>query len=389
MKPFLALLIALALGACKKPAASRQAGPPAPAPVEVAVVETRSMPIEMKSIGSVEPVASVQIKSKVQGEILQVHFADGAQIKAGDPLFSIDPRTFDAAFKRAQANLAIAQTTADNASEQAERYTTLIKRGVASKEQTSQFLSTAESQKSELAARQADVEEAKLSLEWTQVKAPISGRAGAALLKAGNIAQPNVDTLAVINQMQPIYVAFSLPENSLASVRQWMTKGQPVVTAFEPDTGNELGVGALSFVDNTVDRASGMITFKATFPNSEETLWPGQFVDVTVKLSEEPDALVIPSTAITEGQKGAQVFVVEGDKAVLRPVEVERAVGDLSVIKSGLQAGERVITRGQLRVTSGGKVAVKGGSETAGRVDTRSSPGVAESKIENRKSKNP
>jgi multidrug efflux system membrane fusion protein len=359
MKRLYPLLIALALGACKKPAASRQAGPPPPAPVEVATVEQRAVPIEMKSIGTVEPVSSVQIKSKVQGEILQVHFADGSQVNAGDSLFSIDPRTFDAAYKRAQANYAIAQTTADNATEQADRYTTLIKRGVASKEQTSQFLSTAESQKSELAARQADVDEAKLSLEWTQVKAPISGRAGAALLKAGNIAQPNVDTLAVINQMQPIYVAFSLPENSLASVRQWMTKGSPVVTAYEPDTGRELGVGTLSFVDNSVDRASGMITFKATFPNTEESLWPGQFVDVTVKLAEEPNALVVPSTAITEGQKGAQVFVVDGDRAVLRSVEVERSVDNLSVIKSGVEPGERVITRGQLRVTAGGKIAIK------------------------------
>ncbi len=357
-----ALSLAFLLGACKKPAASRQSagGPPA-APVEVATVETRAMPVEMKSIGAVEPIASVQIKSKVQGEILQVHFADGAQVKAGDPLFSIDPRTFDAALKRAQANLAIAQTAVQNATEQADRYTTLIKRGVASKEQTSQFLSTAESQKSELAARQADVDEAKLSLEWTSVTAPISGRAGAALLKAGNIAQPNVDTLAVINQMQPIYVAFSLPENSLADVRQWMDKARPTVTAREPDTGRKLGAGELTFVDNAVDRASGMITFKATFPNADEALWPGQFVDVNVKLAEEPNAIVIPTTAITEGQKGARVFVVEGGTATLRKVEVERSTGGLSIIKSGLQPGERVITTGQLRVSPGGKVLVKEG----------------------------
>jgi multidrug efflux system membrane fusion protein len=167
------------------------------------------MPIEMQAIGTVEPLASVQLKSKVQGEILRVHFADGAEVRAGDPLFDIDARPFEAALKRAQANLAMARSTSANASEQADRYTTLIKRGVASKEQFSQFLSTAETQKSVIDARQADVDEAQLSLNWAQVRAPISGRAGSAILKAGNIVNANTDVLTVINQVQPIYVAFS------------------------------------------------------------------------------------------------------------------------------------------------------------------------------------
>lgn len=365
------LFLGMALCACGRTSAPKTAAPPTP--VEVDAAQTRNMPVEMKAIGAVEPIASVQLKSKVQGEILQVHFADGAPIKAGDPLFSIDPRTFQAALKRAQANLSIAQSVAANATEQAQRYTTLINRGVASKEQTSQFLSTAESQKSELAARQADVDEAQLSVEWSQVQAPISGRIGAALLKAGNIAQPNVDTLAVINQMQPIYVAFSLPENSLTDIRAWMNKTKPTVSAYNPDSGSLLGTGELTFVDNAVDRASGMITFKATFPNSDESLWPGQFVDVTVKLAEEPDAVVIPSTAITEGQQGAQVFVVTGDTATLRKVTVERTVAGLSIIKDGLLPGELVITTGQLRVTSGGKVTVKSSAESQSKIENRDS----------------
>lgn len=347
---------ALLLGACGKPSA-----PPAvpPVPVEVAAAETRTMPVEMKAIGTVEPLASVQLKSKVQGEILQVHFADGAPVAAGDVLFSIDPRTFDAALKRAQANLLMSETTAANASEQAERYTTLIKQGVASKEQFAQYRTTSESLKAEIDARQADVEEAQLSLEWTQVRAPIAGRAGVALLKAGNTVQANSETLTVINQMQPIYVAFSLPENSLADVRQWMAKSKPVASAYEPDTGRLLGTGELTFTDNAVDRTSGMIAFKATFPNEDETLWPGQFVDVTVKLAEEPNALVIPTTAVLEGQNGAQVFVVQGDTAALRQVQVERNAGPLTLIKEGLQPGELVITTGQLRVAPGSKVAAK------------------------------
>ncbi len=354
---FLAL-VPLACASCGKPSAPPSPEAP-PVPVEVATAEARDVPVEMKAIGTVEPIASVQIKSKVQGEILKVHFADGAQVQAGDLLFSIDPRPFAVAVQRAQANLAIAQATADNASEQADRYSTLIKRGVASKEQTSQFMSTAESLKSELDARQADVAAAALTLEWAEVKAPISGRAGAALFKAGNIAQANTETLTVINQMQPIYVSFSLPENSLNDVRRWMTESKPVVTAYEPDTGRDLGAGELNFIDNTVDRASGMIMFKAVFPNEKETLWPGQFVDVNVKLAEEKGALVIPATAIMEGQQGAQVFVVQDGVATLRKVKVSRNTGELALVQEGLTAGEQVITAGQLRVNSGAKVAVK------------------------------
>ncbi len=330
----------------------------APVPVGVAMAEMRTFPVEIKAIGSVEPMASVQLKSKVQGEILQVHFEDGAPVKTGDLLFSIDPRPFQAALQRAEANLSIAKFVAENASEQALRYTTLINRGVASKEQTSQVLSTAESQKAELAARQADVDEAQLSVEWSQVRSPVSGRAGAALLKAGNIAQPNGDTLVVINQIQPIYVAFSLPENSLADVRERMQSTRPSVSAFDPDSGHLLGTGELTFVDNTVDRTSGMITFKATFPNSDESLWPGQFVDLTVKLAEE-SGLVVPSVAVMEGQQGAQVFVVTGDSASLRKVVPGRSVEGFTVIREGLLPGESVITTGQLRVSPGSKVVVK------------------------------
>lgn len=360
MKIRTSLLLALTAGlaSCNKPAESKSPASP-PVPVEVSAAEIRSMPVEMKAIGTVEPIASVQLKSKVAGEILKVHFADGAQVKAGEPLFSIDPRAFQAALDRAKANLEIAEANASNASEQAQRYTTLIQRGVASKEQTSQFLSTAKSLQAELAARRADVSEAQLSLDWTELTAPVNGRAGAALLKPGNIVQANTDTLAVINQMQPIYVTFSLPENTLAEVREWMAKNKPVVSAYEPDTRKLLGTGSLDFIDNAVDRATGMVAFKATFPNENETLWPGQFVDVTLELAVQPEALVVPSTAVMEGQQGSQVFVVSGNTASLKKVKVERAVGNLSIIRQGLEPGELVVTVGQLRLNPGSKVEIK------------------------------
>lgn len=360
MKIRIPVLLALASGlaACGKPAGSTAPVNP-PVPVEVSAAVLRGMPVEMKAIGTVEPIASVQLKSKVAGEILKVHFADGAQVKAGEPLFSIDPRAFQAALDRAKANLEIAEANASNASEQAERYTTLIQRGVASKEQTAQFLSTAKSLQAELAARRADVSETQLSLDWTEVSAPIDGRAGAALLKPGNIVQANTDTLAVINQMQPIYVTFSLPENTLAEVREWMAKNKPVVSAYDPDNGKLLGTGSLDFIDNAVDRATGMVAFKATFPNENESLWPGQFVDVTLELAVQPQALVVPSTAVMEGQQGSQVFVVTGDTVSLRKVKVERAVGNLSIIRKGLEPGELVVTVGQLRLNPGSRVEIK------------------------------
>jgi multidrug efflux system membrane fusion protein len=347
----------LATSACQK-VISREAAEVPPIPVEAATAEVRNMPIEMHAIGAVEPIASVQLKSKVQGEILRVHFADGADVQQGDPLFDIDGRPFEVALKRAQANLAMARSTAENASEQAERYTTLINRGVASKEQFSQYLSTAESQKSVLDARQADVDEAQLSLGWTQVRAPISGRAGSALLKPGNIVNANTDVLTVINQVEPIYVAFSLHEGALNEVRKWMASGKPIVSARDPDNGRLLGTGELTFVDNKVDRVSGMIAFKATFPNEDDTLWPGQFVDVTVKLADEPDALTVPTTAIMEGQQGSQVFVISGKTAEMRKVKIGRTVGDMTIVTEGLNAGELVVTSGQLRISPGAKVTI-------------------------------
>ena len=358
ISPTMAFLAAvLATSACQR-AGTQNVSEPPPTPVEVAAAEVRTMPIEMHAIGAVEPIASVQLKSKVQGEILRVHFADGAEVQAGDALFDIDARPFEVTLRRAQANLAMSRSTADNASEQAERYTTLINRGVASKEQFSQYLATAESQKSVLAARQADVDEAELSLEWTEVRAPISGRAGSALLKPGNIVNANTDVLTVINQMEPIYVAFSLNEDALGEVRRWMAKGIPMVRARDPDNGRLLGTGELTFIDNKVDRVSGMIAFKATFPNEGETLWPGQFVDVTVKLADEPNAVVVPTTAIMEGQQGPQVFVVNGNIAEIRKVKVGRSVGDMTIVPEGLNSGELVVTSGQFRISPGGRVTI-------------------------------
>ncbi len=352
----LALLALILLVGCEERAADAPAPPPAP--VELATVEQRDMPVELRAIGTVEPMASVQLKAKVSGEVVQVIFADGAYVKQGQRLFMIDPRLFQVALQRAEADLKQARTEAQNAQDQVDRYTKLTSQGVSSREQYAQYLTTASSQKSILAARQADVDQAKLSLEWATVRAPMDGRAGAALIKAGNIVQANTDVLAVINQTQPIFVSFSLPETQLDSIRRWMGRGAVAVVAKDPESGRVLDEGRLDFVDNAVDRQSGMITMKASFPNGDEALWPGIFVDVVVTLTTEKQVLVIPGLAITEGQAGSQVFVVKDGVASIRKVEISRAVGDRSVIASGLEPGESVIVSGQLRVVNGGKVSV-------------------------------
>jgi len=352
-------LLAILLTACN-PNTGRKVTAPPPVPVELGTVERRSLPVELRAIGSVEPLATVQLKAKVQGEIIQVLFTDGAYVTANQPLFTIDPRPFEVTLRRAQADLAQAQTEAKNAQDQVDRYTKLMSQGVSSKEQYAQYVTTASSQKSVLAARQADVDQAQLSLDWTTVRAPISGRAGAALFRAGNIVQANSDVLTVINQTRPIAVRFSLPETQLAEVRDWMGKSAVGVTALEPDSGKSLGAGRLDFVDNVVDTQSGMIALKATFPNPDETLWPGQFVDLGVKLTDEPDALVVPSTAIMDGQNGAQVFVVKDGVATLQKVAVERTLRDQTIISSGLEPGQQVVTTGQLRVANGAHVTTTG-----------------------------
>lgn len=350
---FPATLIALA--SCGRPSQSPANSNPA-VPVEIAVAEKRTVPVELRAIGTVEPQATVELKAKVYGEITAVNFADGATVRAGDPMFTIDPRPFEITLRRAEADAEQAKNEADNAQAQADRYTQLSSQGVASREQFAQILTTASSLRAVLAARKTEVEQARLQLEWATVRAPISGRVGAALLKIGTIVQANTSVLAVINQIRPINVRFALPESTLADVRAWMGRGPVAVAVYHPDTGRELGRGQLDFLDNTVDRESGMIGMKASFPNDQETLWPGQFVDVVISLTQEVNALVVPATAILEGPAGAQVFVVESGVARLRKVGVARTADSIAVVSSGVEAGDQVVTTGQLRLRDGASV---------------------------------
>jgi len=346
------------LAASGKPAPKAPGAPP-PAPVEVATVERRAVPLELSAIGTAESVASVRIRPKVGGEILEVLFQDGADVRAGQELFRLDPRPYDAALKRAEANLAIARAQAANADDQARRYTELKTKGAASGEQFDQIISAAESQQAQRAAREADVEETRLAREWSTVVSPIDGRAGAALVKRGNIVQANGDVLVVINQMRPIEVAFALPEGTLPDLRKRTSEGPLSVEVSDPVADRPIATGNVVFVDNAIDRQSGRVLLKARFENADGSLWPGQFLDVLLRLSEGEGELTVPATAVIEGQAGPKVFVVRDGVAQMRPIKVERVRGDSAVIAEGLEAGDQVVTSGQLRVTPGGRVMVK------------------------------
>jgi len=363
---FLAVGVSLImLSACSK---TKQKAPRAagPVPVEVALVERKTIPLTIASIGTIEPMARVQLKPRVSGEIVGVHFADGANVEAGQELFTIDPRPYTVALERARANLDVARADAANANDQLKRYTTLAGQGSASKEQYGEFALGAASKNSQLSARQADVDEAALSVEWTTIRAPITGRIGAALLRTGNLVQANTEVLAVINQVRPIYVAFTLPEDSLGLVRRWMAGGELKVSVSDPANARLLGEGKLSFIDNAVDRESGMVAVRATLENEDESFWPGQFVDVSLRLTEEVDVAVVPSTAIMEGRDGARAFVVNDGVVALRNVRVARTVGAESVVADGLAVGETVVTSGQLRLVPGAKVTVSKPEERGG-----------------------
>jgi len=240
-----------------------------------------------------------------------------------------------------------------------ERYSSLTGQGAASKEQFAQFRATANSSDADLLARRADLDEARLNREWTEVKSPISGRIGAALFKEGSIVQANSDILAVINQIQPIRLSFSVPENDLAELRDAASQGSLAVLARDSQSAAEVGRGTLDFIDNSVNRETGTIALKAQLLNEDEKIWPGQFVDVALRLADEKDRLVVPTTAIMDSQNGTQVLIVEDKKVSIRKVDVARTYGNLSVIRTGLKVGEMVIISGQLRVSPGSTVAPK------------------------------
>jgi multidrug efflux system membrane fusion protein len=357
-------------------------------PVTASTAASKDVPIELRPIGNVESFASIPVKAQVNGELVAIHFKEGQDVQKGELLFEIDRRPYEQALRQAEANfnrdiaqekqaqatLARDVAQAKNAESQAARYNKLAAEGVVSKEQNEQMRTSfqsmdestradqaaLESSRAAAAADKAMVETAKLNLEYCRIIAPIDGRTGSLQVKTGTLIKAQADTpMVTINQIFPAYVTFSVPEDQLAAIRKAMAQGPLTVDAYVPNDTGEPARGQLSFIDNTVDSTTGAIKLKATFPNRERKLWPGQFVNVVLTVGKEMNATVVPSEAIQTGQQGQFAFVVKPDQTVeMRVVTVGRTVNRETIVTKGIAAGETVVTDGQLRLAPGFKVEV-------------------------------
>jgi multidrug efflux system membrane fusion protein len=385
---FMFILASLLLAGCSGRSAQSAAKTNDAIPVIVATAVRKSMPVEVRVIGNVEAYATITVKAQIGGELQKVYFREGDAVRKGDLLFMIDPRPYQGQVNRVQANLAKdsadlqqaqANLARDKAQEeyprlQANRYSKLFEEGLLSREQFDQARTQAgayaetvradeaaiESSRAAIEADRAALTQAKVQLSYCSIRSPIDGRTGNLMLKQGNVIKANDAELVTINQIEPIYVTFSVPESRLPVIRERMRKEKLAVLAQPQGPNTPVETGVLAFLDNAVDVTTGTIKLKGTFENRLQRLWPGQFVQVSLHLTTQTDAVAVPAQAVQTGQEGQFVFVVKPDMIVdYRPVIVGMAVNQELVIEKGLQAGERVVTEGQLRIAPGNRVQIK------------------------------
>jgi multidrug efflux system membrane fusion protein len=361
----IAVLLGFGVAGCGNQRVSHRGGP-ASVPVTAATAEQKTVPITFRTIGNVEAIETVAVKARIGGELLRIGFHEGDAVRQGQVLFVIDSRPYEAALAQAEAVLARDQALLAKAEVDISRYADLVKQDFVTKEQYDQIVADAGALKASVAADEAAVLTARLNLEYCTIVAPVTGRTGNLNVKQGNLIKANADTAMVtINQTKPIYVAFSVPAQQLPAVLAHRDDGIEVLATIPGDT-SEPATGELSFVDNAVDTSTSTILLKATFANRDERLWPGDFVDVTVILGEEPDRVVCPTSAVQTSQEGQHVFVIKDDDTVeLRPVQVDRMDEREAVIDEGLIAGETVVTDGQLRLVPGATVEIKNAGQPA------------------------
>ncbi len=352
------------MGGCTpKAAKSEGMGMEFRVPVTVAKATVKSVPVQVEVIGNVEAYSNVSVRTQIAGEIERAYFTQGQDVKKGQMLFTLDRRPFQATLSQLEANLARDQAQLANARAQAERNEKLFQAGIISKDQYDTFRTTAQAQEATVRADQAAIESAQVNLSYCSIYSPIDGRTGIFQVYPGNIAKVNDTVLVVINQVHPIYVTFAVPEQYLAEVKEFQARGPLAVEAHIPNDPRAPALGQLIFIDNAVDTATGTIKMRATFPNLDNRLWPGQFVNVVMRLTLQPNATVVPSQSVQTGQVGKYLFVVKPDfTADLRPVVVGETVQGETVIEKGVAPGETVVTDGQLLLAPGSKVEIKKGS---------------------------
>lgn len=383
--PALILVLLVFQTACSS-SGQGQPKPAAAVPVTVTKVVAKQMPVDINAIGNVQTVVGVSIRPQVTGRVLKVNFKEGDYVKKGELLFTIDSRPFDEAVKEAQASLqhdisgvaqaqaVLAKDTAQAkyAATEADRYDVLMKEGVVSKEQAEQFKANAdayaatlkadgssiETARAQVRQSQAAVDNAKVQLSYCQLRSPMDGRTGSSIVTEGNLVSTSDSTpLVTIDQVSPIYATFTVPEKYLPDVQKYASSAKlKVVAQLDANTSR---VGTLSSFDNQVSQATGTLQLKASFQNDDNLLWPGRFVNIVLTLTNQPNAIVVPTQSVQTSQQGQFIYVVKADQTVeMRKIVLDRTVGDETVISSGLGAGETVITDGQLRVTPGAKVQI-------------------------------
>jgi multidrug efflux system membrane fusion protein len=332
-----------------------------PVAVTVGTVSQKTVPVQLTAIGNVEAMSTIQVKSQIGGILQKAHFREGQDVAKGALLFTIDPRPYEAQVKQTEANLAKDRAQMENAREDASRYEELVKKGYVAREQYEQYRTNATALEATVAADLAALDNARLQLKYCYIYSPISGRTGGLLANEGNLIKANADTaMVVINQIQPIYVTFSVPEQYLPEIKKYTASGRLKVEAYVSKEDKAPEEGLLSFIDNAVDLSTGTIKLKGTFSNTDKRLWPGQFVTAVLTLIERPHTFLVPTAAVQTGQDGQYVFVVKNDGTVeFRPVSAGMTYADETVIENGLSVGETVVTDGQLQLAPGAKVEIK------------------------------
>jgi RND family efflux transporter MFP subunit len=332
-------------------------------PVAVAKAVKASVPVRIEALGTVTTIASVAIKPRVDTAIVEVHFTDGARVKKGDILFTLDSRQIEAEIKRVEAVIVGAEAQLEQAQRDVLRYDELVAKNATTKVTLNNAKTQVNVSRAVAESNKASLENLKVQLGYCTIRAPIAGRIGMAVVKVGNIVrQADAAPLATINQISPIYVSFTVPQRSLPDVRAALAAETATLQATIPGSGAQ-SAGQVTMIENTVDPATGMVTIRATMPNTDELLWPGTLVNTRLRLRTE-ERITVPATALQRSQSGTFVFIVKDNVANVRPIKVERTVDGQSAIESGLKEGDVVVTDGQLLLSNGTKVTLRGSASS-------------------------